>query len=329
MCSYRTDHGGDITTFMRTDIPVRRRLDIECTTLENIVYEITLDKTKWSVYALYCPPSMTIYIFYDSFNILQDKVSTFVENYMVIGDLSNDFMVKNKSQVIYVFNGWLYFLVRSDIDNSSISVEVTDIFRDQDYVLKPLQPFERTISWEIYRHNSSNSWSYTRFDAKFDDDKLPVCRGIYYRVEGENVVITCKINNTYGLVEVNEGSTINCMSFPVFDHVQWYLGNGLTTGSLKVSHKIKPNNILEFTLRITDLKAEKFKHEITLWGLFNQEETLRVKFESFFINKQKEISKCVHVPQGHIVSYNAMPFYSFPLLIHIGIPMIVLVFHMI
>lgn len=213
--------------------------------------------------------------------------------------------------IIYVFNGWLYFLVRSDIDNSSISIEVTDIFRDKDYVLKHLQPFERTISWEIYRHNSRDSWSYTGFDAKFDDDKLPVCKGIYYRIEGEDVVITCKINNTYGMVEVNGGSTINCMSFPVFDHIQWYLGSGLTTGLLKVSPKIKPNNVSELTLRITDLKAEHFKHEITLWGLFNQGGTLRVKFGSFFINKQKEISKYVHVPQGHIVSYKEMPFYSF------------------
>jgi hypothetical protein len=49
----RTDHGGGIATFMRADIPSRRRFDIECKTLENIVYEVTIDKTKWLIYAIY------------------------------------------------------------------------------------------------------------------------------------------------------------------------------------------------------------------------------------------------------------------------------------
>ncbi|CAG2193393.1 unnamed protein product [Mytilus edulis] len=96
----RTDHGGGIATFMRADIPARRRLDIECKTLENIVYEITLDKTKWLIYAIYRPPSMANNIFYDSINILLDKGSKFIENYMVIGDLNYDFMVKSKSQIL-------------------------------------------------------------------------------------------------------------------------------------------------------------------------------------------------------------------------------------
>jgi hypothetical protein len=49
----RTDSGGGIAIFMRTDIPARRRFDIECKTLENIVYEVTLDKVKWLIFALY------------------------------------------------------------------------------------------------------------------------------------------------------------------------------------------------------------------------------------------------------------------------------------
>jgi hypothetical protein len=54
---------GGIATFMRADIPARRRFDIECKTLENIVYEVTLDKTKWLIYAIYRPPSMANDIF--------------------------------------------------------------------------------------------------------------------------------------------------------------------------------------------------------------------------------------------------------------------------
>jgi hypothetical protein len=48
---------------MRADIPARRRFDIECKTLENIVYEVTLDTTKWLIYAIYRPPSMANDIF--------------------------------------------------------------------------------------------------------------------------------------------------------------------------------------------------------------------------------------------------------------------------
>ena len=96
----RTDHGGSIATFMRADIPARRRFDIECKTLENIVYEVTLDKTKWLIYAIYRPPSMANDIFTNHMNILLDKGSKFIENYMVIGDLNYDILTSDKSQVL-------------------------------------------------------------------------------------------------------------------------------------------------------------------------------------------------------------------------------------
>jgi hypothetical protein len=56
----------------------------KCKTLENIVYEVTLDKTKWLIYAIYRPPSMANDIFTNHMNILLDKGSKFIENYMVI-----------------------------------------------------------------------------------------------------------------------------------------------------------------------------------------------------------------------------------------------------
>ncbi|CAC5420822.1 unnamed protein product [Mytilus coruscus] len=170
--------------------------------------------------------------------------------------------------------------------------QITDIFRDKDYALKPLQPFERRISWEIYRNNSSQSWSYTGFDAKFDKVKLPVCREIYYRVEGEDVDITCRINDTYGLVTMNEDDETNfiVMGISDFDHFKWYLGNGLTIGSLNVQKQFDNIALSKLTLRINDLAAENFNQEITLWGYLNKnKETLKVKFGSFFIYKQKEI----------------------------------------
>ena len=69
----RTDSGGGIATFMRTDIPAKRRFDIECKTLENIVYEVTLDKVKWLIFALYRPPSMPNNLFTKHMSTLLDK----------------------------------------------------------------------------------------------------------------------------------------------------------------------------------------------------------------------------------------------------------------
>lgn len=71
-------------TFMRADIPPRRRFDIECKTLENIVYEITLENTKWLIYAMYRPPSMANDIFTNHVNILLDKGTTFIDNYTFV-----------------------------------------------------------------------------------------------------------------------------------------------------------------------------------------------------------------------------------------------------
>ena len=96
----RTDHGGGIATFMRAEITARRRFDIEWKTLENIVYEITLENTKWLIYAMYRPPSMANDIFTNHMNTLLDKGTKFIDHYMVIGDLNYDIMIPEKSHAL-------------------------------------------------------------------------------------------------------------------------------------------------------------------------------------------------------------------------------------
>ncbi|CAG2206958.1 unnamed protein product [Mytilus edulis] len=124
------------------------------------------------------------------------------------------------------FYGWFYFIVRYDLDNSTISVEVTDILRNSDHVLKPLEPFERTMSWEICRKHGSHSWTTTTgFDAAFEGNKMPICRSIYYRVEGEDVDITCKINNTFGVVDVKNGYKHYFIDFHVFNRFEFDLAD--------------------------------------------------------------------------------------------------------
>jgi hypothetical protein len=64
------------------------------------VYEVTPDKTKWLIYAIYRPPSMANNIFDNHMNILLDKGSKFIENDVVIGDLNYDILTPEKSQVL-------------------------------------------------------------------------------------------------------------------------------------------------------------------------------------------------------------------------------------
>ena len=51
-------HGGGVAAIIRPDIPARRRKALESKCLENITYEETLNKLKWSILCVYRPPSM-------------------------------------------------------------------------------------------------------------------------------------------------------------------------------------------------------------------------------------------------------------------------------
>lgn len=78
---------------IRNDIPAKIRIDIKNKALYKIVYKITLDKTRWFIDDIYCPPSVANNTFYDSLNILLNLGSKFIENYMAMDDLNYDFMV--------------------------------------------------------------------------------------------------------------------------------------------------------------------------------------------------------------------------------------------
>jgi hypothetical protein len=86
---------------MRTDTPAKRIFDIKCKTLENIVYEATLDKVKWLIFALYRPPSMPNNLFTKHMSTLLDKGIKHYENLIVIGDLNYDLLCTEKSQTLW------------------------------------------------------------------------------------------------------------------------------------------------------------------------------------------------------------------------------------
>ena len=54
----RDAHGGGLATFIKSDIPAHRRKDLESKSLENITYEVILNKSKWSIMCVYRPPKM-------------------------------------------------------------------------------------------------------------------------------------------------------------------------------------------------------------------------------------------------------------------------------
>ena len=73
---HRDAHGGGLAAFIKSDIPARRRKDLESKSLENITYEVILNKNK-----LYRPPKM------------QNS-----DQYMVIGDLNYDLLCETKGK---------------------------------------------------------------------------------------------------------------------------------------------------------------------------------------------------------------------------------------
>ena len=59
----RTIHGGGIMTFERSDLPFKRRTDLECQEVETICYELLMAKRKWCIVGIYRKPSLENQVF--------------------------------------------------------------------------------------------------------------------------------------------------------------------------------------------------------------------------------------------------------------------------
>ena len=69
-----------IAVFIRSDIPARRRPDLECKALENITYEVILNSTKWCIVCIYRPSNMNDQTFSGSITTTLDKCITHYDN---------------------------------------------------------------------------------------------------------------------------------------------------------------------------------------------------------------------------------------------------------
>ena len=96
----RNSNGGGIAAFIRTEIPARRRADLENKTLENMIFEVILNKSKWCIICIYRPPNMKDSVFSKEFSKTLDHCITLYDNYMLIGDMNYDLLNERKGKTL-------------------------------------------------------------------------------------------------------------------------------------------------------------------------------------------------------------------------------------
>ena len=96
----RNIHGGGLMTFVRADLPIRRRKDMECKGLENLCFEFILDIRKWAIICVYRPPKMKDKEFEGMMTNALDKIFLHFDHVIVIGDLNYDLSSPNKGKTL-------------------------------------------------------------------------------------------------------------------------------------------------------------------------------------------------------------------------------------
>ena len=94
-CIYRRDRtarGGGLLTYVRSDVPSRRRKDLETETCECITVEITVGRHRWLIYSVYRPPDLSNNIFKNELSRALDKGLIACNNVILIGDLNYDLL---------------------------------------------------------------------------------------------------------------------------------------------------------------------------------------------------------------------------------------------
>ena len=89
----RNSHGGGIITYIRSDLPHRRRFDLELNvnTFEFIILEVQFyNKEKWFICSCYKPPGVKDSVFERSFNELLNSLQTESPHILIIGDINFD-----------------------------------------------------------------------------------------------------------------------------------------------------------------------------------------------------------------------------------------------
>ena len=94
----RNAHGGGVITYRRSDLPHRRRYDMELNAsgFEFIILEVQLyKKEKWLICSCYKPPSIKDSVFEKSFSELLNSLQIESSHILIIGDINFDMTKEN------------------------------------------------------------------------------------------------------------------------------------------------------------------------------------------------------------------------------------------
>ena len=94
----RTTHGGGLMTFVRSDLPFKRRKDLECQEIETICYELSMAKRKWCIVGAYRKPSLENKVFENDITKSLDQIFLKFDHVICLGDLNYDLSRNDKSQ---------------------------------------------------------------------------------------------------------------------------------------------------------------------------------------------------------------------------------------
>ena len=97
----RNGNGGGIVTYVRSDIPARRRTELELTQgAEDISLEVNINNERWLMKFIYRPPSANLNAFKENLQEKLDFAYISYDNVNIIGDINIDMMDKTKSDTI-------------------------------------------------------------------------------------------------------------------------------------------------------------------------------------------------------------------------------------
>lgn len=93
----KTKNSGGLMIHVRSEIPARRRPDLESTSVETIVLETIFDSKKWACVIAYRSPSITDNVFIEEMHSTLDSIIANYDNVVIMGDLNYD-LLRNTSK---------------------------------------------------------------------------------------------------------------------------------------------------------------------------------------------------------------------------------------